>query len=161
MRNISQNHSYGAQNEKNNSKKSHGAGVLNVIFTLFGLGVLCFGLWEGSAALTLVPLLVIIICGYRAVTYITLPNILITYEDNSIILPKNQVIPLKDILDVSYVRAHSRNGQYRYGTVTVETHLERFTVRLVSECEEVSKELTHLMYEARYSGAQGDELRRN
>lgn len=73
------------------------------------------------------------------------PKNIIVYdtEDNNLIINKKTVISIKNLFDVSYKRASAKAIQYRWGTVIINKTIK---CRYVSECEEVSKRLTHLMY---------------
>ncbi|MBQ8260413.1 MAG: hypothetical protein IJY97_12715 [Clostridia bacterium] len=66
-------------------------------------------------------------------------------------LPKNVTLDPKDIVDVSYRRARGRGITYHWGEITIITHLESFKFDYVADCEDVSKELTRMMYESKQS----------
>lgn len=71
--------------------------------------------------------------------------------DNKGILhfPKDITLDPKDIIDVSYRRARGKHVTYDWGEVIIITHIESFKFDYVDDCEDVSKELTRMMYESK------------
>ncbi len=79
--------------------------------------------------------------------YIFTPYKLVTIDENNhVVLPKGVTISPKDVVDVSYNRAHARYGLYKYGEIVIKTTTQSYKVRYVAECEKVAKQLTQLMY---------------
>ena len=137
--------------------KSHGAGILYLVFFFIGVGLSVFGLGASFLPLFFAGMVFVLYCGYQSVVYLRLPGIIIVHDGDKLILPKNTLIALKDVLDVSYRRATGRGIQYSYGSLTITTHLETYKFHFVAQCESASKELIRLIYEAKsYTGQENN-----
>ena len=135
--------------------RNTGAGMIYVSITVIGLIITVTGIFAGPEAFA-VPLFGIIIsaaCGYFAVKFLMTPSLVMWLDDDGrLCLPKDVVLEFSDIVDVSYERASARGIQYKWGEVTVKTHLGSYRYGFISECESVAKRLTELMHKAKYSG---------
>ena len=130
--------------------KKQSAGVLSVILTLVGIGVLVSGSVAHSIPAILMGALITILCGVFAVQFLSLPSkIIVLTDDGTLLLPKSEAVSLRSINDVSYRRASSRGVQYRWGSVTISTYSGTYKYGFIADCEDVAKELTRLMHEAK------------
>ena len=134
--------------------KKSGVGIMYLVCVLLGFILIGIGIATGGEGLLLAVagLAISGISGFIFVQYILLPYdvISIDQEDN-LHLPKGTIVNIKDVLDVSYRRASARSIQYKWGSVTLKTRLGDFKYGYISDCEEVSKQLTDMMYRARFS----------
>ena len=64
-------------------------------------------------------------------------------NNETIIIMKKIVLPINNIFDVSYKRASPKAHQYKCGTIIINKNIK---CKYVKNCEEVSKQLTYLMY---------------
>ncbi len=139
--------------------KNHGAGITYILLTVFGLPFLISAFIERSLPYTLLGIFIMILGGIFAIRYLSLPShIIILNEDNTLLLPKGVAIPLEALCDVSYKRARAKGIQYRWGKIILETRFGTYKFDFVSDCEEVSKHLTRLMYAAKYSNIQTGQM---
>ena len=130
--------------------KKQSAGILYIVLTLVGLGVLVAGCAAHYVTAILMGALIVILCGVFAVQFLSLPtDIIVLSDDGTLILPKQEVVFLNSISDVSYRRASARGIQYRWGSVTISAYSDTYKYGFVANCEDVAKELTRLVYEAK------------
>ena len=133
--------------------KKSGVGFMYLACTLLALIIIGLGIGTHTA-FALVPMGLAIggFSGYIFVDYARLPYDVISIDrENNLILPKGNTVNIKDVLDVSYKRATARGIQYRWGTIKLKTRLGDFKYGYIADCEEVSKQLTDMMYRARFS----------
>jgi hypothetical protein len=131
--------------------KNHGAGITYILLTVFALPFLVSALIYHSLPYAILGLCAAILGGWFTILYLSLPSaIIVLSEGNTLILPKRVIVPLEAIYDVSYRRARAKRIQYRWGKIILETRLGRYKFNFVSDCEEVAKHLTRLIYEAKY-----------
>ena len=138
------------------AKKKGGLLLLYGIILLFGLVIIVAAFTKKFEAHYLISILfaivIIALFSYNIVKYLRVPNEIITVDNKGILhLPKNLTLDPKDIVDVSYRRARGRGITYHWGEITIITHLESFKFDYVADCEDVSKELTRMMYESKQS----------
>ena len=130
--------------------KKQSAGILYIILTLVGIGVLVAGSVVHYTTAILVGALITILCGVFAVQFLSLPSeIIVLTEDGTLLLPKGETVSLNSINDVSYRRASARGIQYRWGSVTISTYSGTYKCDFVANCKDVAEELTRLMNEAK------------
>lgn len=130
--------------------KKQSAGILYIILTLVGIGVLIAGGVAHHTIAILMGALITILSGVFAVQFLSLPSkIIVLTEDGTLLLPKGETVSLASINDVSYRRASARGIQYRWGSVTISTYSGTYKYGFVANCEYVAKELTRLMNEAK------------
>ncbi len=134
--------------------KRNGVGVMYFICTLLGLMITGFGIsaFPGGIIIVVMGLVVVGISGFIFIQFITLPyNVICADKEDNLHLPKGKVVSIKDVLDVSYRRATARGIQYKWGSVTLSTRIGTFKYGCISDCEDVAKRLTDMMYQARYA----------
>ena len=128
--------------------KKQSAGILYIVITFVGIGVLVAGVASHHTIATLMGVLIAILGGVFAVQFCSLPSRIIVLTDNeTLLLPKGKSVPLGTIHDVSYSRASARGIQYSWGSVTISTYSDTYKYGFVANCEDVAKELTRLMYD--------------
>ncbi len=131
------------------AKKVAGLLLLYGFVTFAGLFLIAIGVAE-SFWLIILGIAMAAISVFTIVGYLRTPSEIITADNKGMLyLPKGVTLDPKDIIDVSYRRASGKGIQYRWGTVTIFTHIESFKFDYVDDCEDVSKELTRMMYESR------------
>jgi hypothetical protein len=133
--------------------KKHGAGALYIIITTIGVISMLIGVATDDIKFVIMGFVAAILCGILSIQYLTIPpEIIVLCEDGTLILKKGVRIKLEDLVDVSYRRASARGIQYRWGSVTLTTKIKKFKFGFVANCEDVAKNLTRLMYEAKNNG---------
>ena len=131
--------------------KKHSVGILYIVLTVAGLFCFLYGLIDGDHFTWIPGAVLMIVSGVLSVQYLILPSDIIALsEDNSLILPKGEVIPMEAVNDVSYRRAHGRGIQYRWGSITLATRYGVYKIGFVADCEDVAKTLTRMMYAAKH-----------
>lgn len=126
--------------------KSIPVGLLYFVCLLVGVGLIFAGYAQLywliiGIAISLVSLIILI-------DYIKIPMTpFYINSDDKLVLPKNIVLSMSDILDVSYRRASARGLQYRWGTITVYSTRGTYKYRYISECETVAKCILKLVCE--------------
>ena len=136
------------------AKKKEGLLPLYGVTLLFGLVIIVAACTKEFEAHYLIPilfaLLIIAIISYNIVRYVQLPYEIITVDNKGMLhLPKGVTLDPKDIIDVSYRCARAKSFTYDWGEVIIITHIESFKFDYVDNCEDVSKELTRMMYESK------------
>ena len=130
--------------------KKHGAGALYIIITIIGVISMLIGVAIDDIKFVIMGLAAAILCGILSIQYLTIPSeVIVLCEDGTLILKKGVRIKLEDLVDVSYRRASARGIQYRWGSITLTTKIKKFKFGFVADCEDVAKDLTRLMYEAK------------
>ena len=130
--------------------KKQSAGILYIVLAFIGVGVLVAGCAAHYTTAILMGALIVILCGVFAVQFLSLPtDIIVLSDDETLVLPKEKVVSLNSISDVSYRRASARGIQYRWGSVTISAYCGTYKYGFVANCEDVAKELTRLVYEAK------------
>lgn len=124
------------------------------LMLLFGLVIIFAAFTKEFEAHYLIPILlaivIIAIFSYNIVKYLRVPYEIVTVDNKGMLhLPKNVTLDPKDIIDVSYRRARGKGITYYWGEITIITRLESIEFDYVADCEDVSKELTRMMYESR------------
>ena len=131
------------------AKKVKGLLLLYGFVAFAGIFLITIGIAE-SFWLIILGIAMAAISVYTIVGYLRTPSEIITADNKGMLhLPKDVILDPNDIIDVSYRRASGKGVQYRWGTVTIFTHIESFKFDYVDDCEEVSKELTRMMYESK------------
>ncbi len=131
------------------AKKTEGILLMYGFVAFCGLFLIAIGIAE-SFWLVIPGIVMAAMAGYNIVGYLCLPYEIITVDNRGILhLPKDVTLDPKDIVDVSYRRASGRGYQHEWGSVTIFTHVESFKFDYVDNCEDVSKELTRMMYESK------------
>ena len=130
--------------------KKHSAGILYIIVTVVGIGILVYAFAEKNFITGIFGALLTVISAVLSIQFLSLPSsIVVLSDDDTLILPKGVVIRLDSINDVSYRRASARGIQYRWGTITIYTHSDTYKYGFVSDCERVAKLIAKLMYDAK------------
>ena len=141
--------------------KKDGMGLLYGFVVVMGIFLISLGIGLGLAGIYL-WLLGGLICGigvYYVVKFLMLPSAIIMQDTDGILhLPKGVTVSPADIIDVSYRRASARGLQYAWGSVNIKTHTDEYKYGFVAECEDAAKELTDIMYRARYSRKDGETI---
>lgn len=138
------------------AKKKGGLLTLFGLMLLFGLVIIFAAFTKEFEAHYLIPIslaiVIIAVFSYNIVKYLSVPYEIITVDNKGMLhLPKNVTLDPKDIVDVSYRCARGKGITYHWGEITIITHLESFKFDYVADCEDVSKELTRMMYESKQS----------
>lgn len=138
--------------------KKHSAGILYIILTVVGVMMLISAITEKLLPLGIIGALLTIISAVWSIRFLSLPSdIIVLSDDGTLILPKGVTVPLESISDVSYRRASAKGIQYRWGSITLSTYYGSYKYGFVSDCEEVSKQLTQMAFEAKQKGkSKGD-----
>lgn len=134
------------------ARRKEGVGLMYLLCTFLGLIFVGMGIAFGVDGILLTVMGAVLggISGYLTVSYLTLPSAIIIYDgSNTLTLPKEVKLNIKDVIDVSYRRAHGRGISYKWGSVTIKTHIGKYKYGFVAECEDVAKQLTEMMYRAR------------
>ena len=127
------------------AKKKHSAGVMFILLTLLGVGLLILGIAFDIKILLFMGAVFAVGCVGFVVWYFTVPSEIITLDENrNLILPKGVVIPLRDITEVSSFEAWNHRTKYTWGTVTIETKTRKYKYGFVADCAEVEKRLNDL-----------------
>lgn len=125
----------------------NGVGVFGGLM-LVAIGVTRFN--TASIFEIIVGLVFVFFSCREIVKYLRIPSEIITVDNKGFLhLPKDVTLDPKDIVDVSYRRARGRSATYDWGEVIIITHIESFRLDYVDDCENVSKELTRMMYESK------------
>lgn len=133
------------------ARKKTGVGIMYLVCTFFGLTIFGMGISDEIIIVGLLGLVLSIISGYIFFDYVSLPYDVIKVDtEGNLHLPKSIVIPLRDITDISYRRASAKGIQYKWGSVTMRTHLEKFKYGYIRNCEDVAKQLTEMMHRAKF-----------
>ncbi len=78
------------------------------------------------------------------------PEIAIALEgEDTLHLPGGVTVKTAELTDISYRNARSKGVRYKWGKVIIKTYSGTYTVNYLADCEDVAKELTRLMYEAK------------
>ncbi len=99
--------------------------------------------------LAILFLVVGIFSVYIFITHVRTPNDLISVDEATgqiYLHPDNFTVFASNLVDVSYNRATARSIKYKWGTLIIETGIERFEFQYVADVENVAKELTRIMY---------------
>ena len=136
------------------AKKKGGLLLLFGLMLLFGSVIIAAAFTKEFEAHYLIPILLAIVIiaafSYNIVKYLRLPYEIITVDNKGMLhLPKGVTLDPKDIIDVSYRRARGKGITYHWGEVIIITHIESFKFDYVDDCEDVSKELTRMIYESK------------
>ena len=88
------------------AKKKHSAGVLFMLLTLLGVGLLILGIVFDIKILLFMGAILAVGCVGFVVWYFTVPSVIIALDKNrNLILPRDVVISLRDITEVSSFEA--------------------------------------------------------
>ena len=130
--------------------KKHSVGVLYIILTIVGVMMLISAITEKLLPMGIIGALLTIISAVLSIRFLLLPSdIIVLSDDGTLILPKGVTISLESISDVSYRRASAKGIQYRWGSITLSTYYGSYKYGFVSDCEEVSKQLTQMVFDAK------------
>ena len=139
--------------------KKHSAGIVYIILTFAGVLLLISAIAEKLIPMGIIGGLLTVVSAVLSIRFLMLPsNIIVLSDDNTIILPKGITVPLDSISDVSYRRASAKGIQYRWGSITVSTYYDSYKYGFVADCEDVSKQLTQMVFEARQKGKSKGEV---
>ena len=130
--------------------KKYSAGIVYIILTFVGVMLLISAIAEKLIPMGIIGGLLTVVSAVLSIRFLMLPsNIIVLSDDNTIILPKGITVPLDSISDVSYRRASAKGIQYRWGSITVSTYYDSYKYGFVADCEDVSKQLTQMVFEAK------------
>ena len=136
--------------------KKHSAGIVYIILTVVGVMLLVTAIAEKLIPLGIIGVILTVVSAVLSVRFLLLPsNIIVLSDDNTIILSKGISVSLSAISDVSYRRASAKGIQYRWGSVTVSTYYGSYKYGFVANCEDVSKQLTQMVFEAKQKSQNG------
>ena len=139
--------------------KKHSAGVVYIILTFVGVMLLISAIAEKLIPMGIIGGLLTVVSAILSILFLMLPsNIIVLSDDNTIILPKGITVPLDSISDVSYRRASAKGIQYRWGSVSLSTYYGSYKYGFVADCEDVSKQLTQMVFEAKQKGKSKGEV---
>ena len=131
--------------EKVIAKKKHSAGVLFILLTLLGVGLLILGIVFDIKILLFMGAILAVGCVGFVVWYFTVPSVIIALDENrNLILPRGVVISLRDITKVSSFEAWNHRVDYTWGTITIETKTRKYKYGFVAYCAEVERKINDL-----------------
>ena len=129
------------------AKKKHSAGVLFMLLTLLGVGLLILGIVFDIKILLFMGAILAVGCVGFVVWYFTVPSVIIALDKNrNLILPRDVVISLRDITEVSSFEAWNHRVDYTWGTITIETKTRKYKYGFVADCAEVERKINDLRY---------------
>ena len=101
--------------------------------------------------LFLMGVLMTLTSGGLAICFRLFPTDLIVLTDNDkLLLPNRAILSLEDIYEVVAIRSSARCiGGAKWGTVVIVARSGEYRYESVANCENVEKELTRLMHEAK------------
>ena len=138
------------------ARKKGGMGALYGFVAFIGILLIPLGISQEETALVFAGIVLGAISGVIfAISLSTPKNVISTDDSGTLILHfKNDMeLPISQLTDVSYRRASARGIQYQWGKITLSTLSGTYSCDFVADVEEVSKELTRLMYSGnQYSG---------
>ena len=138
--------------------KKHSAGILYIILTFVGVMMLISAITEKILPLGIMGALLTIISTVLSIRFLSLPSdIVVLSEDGTLILPKGVTVSLESISDVSYRRASAKGIQYRWGSITLSTYYGSYKCGFVSDCEDVAKQITQMVFEAKQKAKEGSK----
>ena len=127
------------------AKKKHSAGVLFMLLTLLGVGLLILGIVFDIKILLFMGAILAVGCVGFVVWYFTVPSVIIALDENrNLILPRGVVISLRDMTEVSSFEAWNHRAQYTWGTITIETKTKKYKYGFVADCAEVEIKINDL-----------------
>ncbi len=127
------------------AKKKHSAGVVFMLLTLLGVGLLILGIAFDIKILLFMGAIFAVGCVGFVIWYFTVPSTIIAFDENrNLILPRGVLIPLRDITEVSSFEAWNHRVEYTWGTITIETKARKYKYGFVADCAEVEKKLNDL-----------------
>ena len=130
--------------------KKHSAGIIYIILTFVGIMMLISAIMEKRLPWGIIGVLLTIISAIFFIRFLSLPShIIILSDDGSLILPKGVTVSLESVSDVSYRRASAKGLQYRWGSITLSTYYGSYKFGFVADCEDVAKQLTQIVFEAK------------
>ncbi len=133
---------------KNLATRSSGVGALYVIMLIIGLIMLIFGF--GFIYMGIMGFVITLVSLFIVIDYFRTPKTPIMLNDDHVIVLENSIkIKPEELIDISYRRSSARGIQYKWGTVIITAKQGIFKYRYLENCEEVSKELTKIMYQKR------------
>ena len=138
--------------------KKHSAGIFYIILTFVGVMLLISAITEKLLPLGIIGALLTVISAVFSIRFLSLPsNIIVLSEDGDLILPKGVTVSLESVSDISYRRASARGIQYHWGSITLATYYGSYKFGFVAECEDVAKQLTQLVFEAKQKAEHKEE----
>ena len=138
--------------------KKHSAGILYIILTFVGVMMLISAITEKILPLGIMGALLATISAILSIRFLSIPsNIIVLSEDDTLILPKGVIVSLESISDVSYRRASAKGIQYRWGSITLSTYYGSYKYGFVSDCEDVAKQITQMVFEAKQKAKEGSK----
>ena len=138
--------------------KKHSAGILYIILTFVGVVMLISAITEKILPLGIMGALLTIISTVLSIRFLSLPSdIVVLSEDGTLILPEGVTVSLESISDVSYRRASAKGIQYRWGSITLSTYYGSYKYGFVSDCEDVAKQITQMVFEAKQKAKEGSK----
>ena len=136
--------------------RKESVGILNIVMASIGVAMFLMSCFVGvsiasnSGKLHIVGATLAIVGIVETIRFFLVPsNIIVLDDDDTLLLPKGIKIPLTEVYDVSYRCASARGIRYRYGWLILTTAYGRFKYDFVEDCEETSKYLTKLVYDAK------------
>lgn len=131
------------------ARKKGGIGFLYGFITFIGVLLIPLGASLEHAGLFIAGIVLGTICGFLFAKSLFVPKEVISLnEDGMLVLHFcDTTLSPCEITDVSYHRASSRYGQYRFGKISLSTLSGTYNCDFVADVENVAKEITRLMYE--------------
>lgn len=120
-------------------------GITYIIATVISVFMLIRAILNESKSVIIATAIFTAVCLVLSIQYLLIPsNIIRLTDDYNLILPKNAVIPLESVNEVSYNRAFAKGIQYSWGSITLCTSSGKYKFGFVSDCENVADRLTRL-----------------
>ena len=123
--------------------------MMYIILTVVGMIMLIYAITEKFLPTGIIGALLTVSGGVWSFIFLSLPSDIIVLFEDSLILPKGVTVPLESIIDVSYKRASAKGVQYRWGSITLLTYYGSYKYGFVADCEDVAKQLTQMVFEAK------------
>lgn len=127
------------------AKKKHSAGVMFILLTLLGVGLLILGVVFDIKILLFMGVIFAVGCVGFVVWYFSVPSVIIALDENrNLLLPRGVVISLRDITEVSSFEAWNHRVNYTWGTITIETKARKYKYGFVANCAEVERKINDM-----------------
>lgn len=120
-------------------------GITYIIATVISVFMLIRAILNESKSVIIATAIFTAVCLVLSIQYLLIPsNIIRLTDDYNLILPKNAVIPLESVNEVSYSRAFAKGIQYSWGSITLCTRSGKYKFGFICDCESVADRLTRL-----------------
>lgn len=127
--------------------------VVKYCLSITAIGIVAFvvGILLHSTKIFLIGLGPVVLCIIFSIMYSSMPNelIILSDDENSIVLPKNRIITLDSILGVTYKNTNRYKRELKWGSITIMTDVGKHKVLFVEHCAAVQDRINQLVAEAK------------